>query len=73
MDSSSYGTELVPGNAGLRDQCLALPWVGEKNASFGGGPKIVAIFGESAGSLSLAVHIMSPHNKVYIVLHNLVL
>ena len=56
----SLGNADVPGNAGLRDQSLALAWVRDHIASFRGDPNSVTIFGESAGALSTAMHILSP-------------
>ena len=59
----TMGTDFVPGNAGLRDQNMALNWIHENIVNFRGDPGSVTIFGGSAGSFSVAMHILSPMSK----------
>ncbi|KAJ8937471.1 hypothetical protein NQ314_011860 [Rhamnusium bicolor] len=54
---------VIHGNAGLKDQNLALRWVNKNIRFFGGDPEKVTIFGQSAGAASVAYHILSPKSN----------
>ncbi|KAJ6640046.1 Esterase B1 [Pseudolycoriella hygida] len=49
----------VPGNAGLKDQVLAMRWVRENIKYFGGDDRNITIFGESIGGFSVHLHMIS--------------
>lgn len=58
-----FGTSDVPGNAGLFDQMMALQWVRDNIGFFGGNPDNVTLFGESAGAVSVSMHLLSPLSR----------
>lgn len=45
------------------DQALALRWVRNNIANFGGNPNRVTIFGQSAGAASSSLHMVSPYSQ----------
>ncbi|KAF9165261.1 hypothetical protein DFQ26_000364 [Actinomortierella ambigua] len=59
-DSTLTGEQKAVGNWGLQDQKLAFLWVRDHIGAFGGNARNITAFGESAGSISLAYHLMTP-------------
>ncbi|CAG7785032.1 unnamed protein product, partial [Allacma fusca] len=57
------GDEVIRGNAGMKDQRLALKWVNENIEAFGGDPSRITIIGESAGGGSIHHLMLSPSTK----------
>jgi carboxylesterase type B len=53
------GTGGLKGNFGFMDQQLALSWVRDNIAAFGGDAGRVTISGESAGAMSVGLHLLS--------------
>ncbi|XP_050500740.1 juvenile hormone esterase-like [Diabrotica virgifera virgifera] len=49
---------VIPQNLGLKDQRFAIEWVNQNIHLFGGNPEHVVLVGESAGSLSVGLHLM---------------
>ncbi|KAH8359512.1 hypothetical protein KR093_007350 [Drosophila rubida] len=59
----STGDAHLPGNMGLKDQRLALQWIKQHIAGFGGEPENILVTGHSAGGASVHLHMLKPDFK----------
>ena len=55
--------DAAPGNLGMHDQVAAMKWVKNHIVNFGGDPANVTLMGESAGAMSIFLHLVSPLSK----------
>lgn len=60
---TSTGSSEAIGNAGFKDQAMALQWVHDHIRHFGGDPNCVLLMGDSAGGMSVALHLVSPLSR----------
>jgi para-nitrobenzyl esterase len=61
--SAEAGANEVSGNYGFLDQQAALRWVRDNISAFGGDPGNVTVFGESAGSMAVSLHLIAPESR----------
>src|SRR4051812_14722441 len=53
----------ISGNAGLKDQQMALQWVHENISNFNGDPNNICLFGESAGAACTHLHVLNDKSR----------
>lgn len=56
----------ISGNAGMKDQQMALEWVYKNIENFGGNAKKICLFGESAGAACVDFHLLNPKSRKFI-------
>jgi para-nitrobenzyl esterase len=63
LTEAAQAARVPPANLGLQDQQLALRWVQDNIAAFGGDRGNVTLFGESAGANSTCLHMVSESSR----------
>lgn len=53
----------IPGNAGLKDQLMAMKWIKANIEAFGGDSNNITLLGHSAGGVSVSHHLISEKSK----------
>lgn len=53
----------ISGNAGLKDQQMALEWIHGNISNFNGNPARICLFGESAGAVCVNFHILNQRSR----------
>ena len=56
----------ISGNAGLKDQQMALEWVHENISNFNGDPNNICLFGESAGAACAHLHVLNDKSRSFL-------
>ena len=59
----STDDEVAPGNFALLDQVMAIQWVKNNIANFGGDADRITLFGNSAGGSHVSLHMLSPMHE----------